>query len=163
MKALVTGASGFIGSHIVRELIKSGASVRALVRKDSDRGNLAGVDAEIVEGDLLDRDSLTSALKTCDTLFHAAADYRLWTKYPAAMYAANVNGTENVLEAALSAGVGKVVYTSSVGTLGNRGDGTPGDENTPVSFADMVGDYKKSKFLAERKAETFLSRGLPLV
>jgi dihydroflavonol-4-reductase len=163
VKALVTGATGFIGSHLVRELIRNGASVRALVRKGSDRSNLAGVDAEIVEGDLLDIASLTSALKSCDTLFHAAADYRLWTKHPAAMYAANVDGTENVLEAALSAGVGKVVYTSSVGTLGNRGDGTPGDENTPVSFADMVGDYKKSKFLAERKADSFLSRGLPLV
>jgi dihydroflavonol-4-reductase len=163
MKALVTGASGFIGSHIVRELIKSGASVRALVRKSSDRRNLVGVDAEIVEGDLLDKGSISSALKTCDTMFHAAADYRLWTRNPAAMYAANVDGTENALEAALSAGVEKVVYTSSVGTLGNRGDGTPGDEDTPVVFADMVGDYKKSKFLAERKAETFLSRGLPLV
>jgi dihydroflavonol-4-reductase len=163
VKALVTGATGFIGSHIVRELLKNGASVRALVRKGSDRKNLAGMDAEIVEGDILDRDSLSSALKTCDTLFHAAADYRLWTRDPAAMYAANIGGTENVLEAALSAGVGKVVYTSSVGTLGNRGDGTPGDEDTPVNFSDMVGDYKKSKFLAERKAESFLSRGLQLV
>jgi len=163
VKALVTGATGFIGSHIVRELLKSGASVKALVRRSSDRRNLAGVDAELVEGDILDRGSLSSALKECDTLFHAAADYRLWTKNPAAMYAANVDGTENVLEAALSAGVGKVVYTSSVGTLGNPGDGTPGDEDTPVTFSDMVGDYKKSKFLAERKAETFLGRGLPLV
>jgi len=163
VKALVTGATGFIGSHIVRELLESGASVRALVRKASDRRNLAGVDAEIVEGDLLDQASLAAALKGCDTLFHAAADYRLWTRHPAAMYAANVGGTEYALEAALAAGVGKVVYTSSVGTLGNRGDGTPGDEDTPVSFSDMVGDYKKSKFLAERKAESFLGRGLPLV
>ena len=163
MKALVTGATGFIGSHIARELLKSGASVRVLVRKGSDRRNLAGVDVEIVEGNILDRASISSALKTCDTLFHAAADYRLWTKNPAAMYAANVEGTENVLEAAHSAGIGKVVYTSSVGTLGNPGDGTPGDEDTPVSFTDMVGDYKKSKFLAERKAESFLARGLQLV
>jgi len=163
VKALVTGATGFIGSHIARELLKSGASVRVLVRKGSDRRNLAGVDVEIVEGNILDRASISSALKTCDTLFHAAADYRLWTKNPAAMYAANVEGTENVLEAALSAGIGKVVYTSSVGTLGNPGDGTPGDEDTPVSFTDMVGDYKKSKFLAERKAESFLARGLQLV
>jgi len=163
VKALVTGATGFIGSHIARELLNSGVSVRALVRKNSDRRNLAGVDAEIVEGDILDRSSISSALKNCDTLFHAAADYRLWTKNPAAMYAANVEGTENVLEAALSAGVGKVVYTSSVGTLGNPGDGNPGDEDTPVSFSDMVGDYKKSKFLAERKAESFLAKGLQLV
>lgn len=163
MKALVTGATGFIGSHIVRELLRHGASVRALVRKGSDRKNLAGIDAEIVEGDILDRASLSSALKNCDTLFHAAADYRLWTSNPAAMYAANIGGTENALEAALSAGIGKVVYTSSVGTLGNPGDGTPGKEDTPVTFSDMVGDYKRSKFLAERKAETFLSRGLQLV
>jgi dihydroflavonol-4-reductase len=163
VKALVTGATGFIGSHIVRELVKSGASVRALARKGSDRRNLAGVDAEIIEGDLLDRASLASSLKTCDTLFHAAADYRLWTKNPAAMYAANIGGTENILEEALSAGIEKVVYTSSVGTLGNPGDGTPGNEDTPVTFDDMVGDYKKSKFLAERRAESFLTRGLPLV
>ncbi len=163
MKALVTGATGFIGSHLVRELIKNGASVRALARKGSDRRNLAGVDAETVEGDILDRASLASAIKSCDTLFHAAADYRLWTKNPAAMYAANVDGTENVLETALAAGIGKVVYTSSVGTLGNPGDGTSGDEETPVAFSDMVGDYKKSKFLAERTAESFLGRGLPLV
>lgn len=163
MKALVTGASGFLGAHIARELVKEGAAVRVLVRQGSDRRNLAGIDAETVTGDLLDKQSLSRALQGCDTLFHAAADYRLWAKNRAAMYAANVDGTENILEAALAAGLDKVVYTSTVGTLGNRGNGTAGDENTAVTFGDMCGDYKKSKFLAERKAETFISRGLPLV
>ena len=163
MKALVTGATGFLGAHIARELLKDGASVRVLVRNGSDKRNLAGIDVEIAQGDLLDRESLAAAVRGCDTLFHAAADYRLWTKNPAGMYAANVDGTENVLRAALAAGLEKVVYTSSVGTLGNRGDGCPGDEAAPVSFEDMSGHYKKSKFLAERKAEAFISRGLPLV
>lgn len=163
MNALVTGATGFLGAHIVRELLRGDARVRVLVRKESDRRNLAGLDVAIMEGDLLDRQSLATAIRGCDTLFHAAADYRLWTRQPAAMYAVNVDGTHNVLQAAYDAGVAKVVYTSSVGTLGNPGDGRPGDETTPVSFSDMVGDYKKSKFLAEREAEAFAARGLPLV
>lgn len=163
MKALVTGGTGFLGAHIVRELIKEGAAVKALVRPGSDRRNLAGLAVEVSEGDLLDEHSLARALSGCNTLFHAAADYRLWLKDPAAMYATNLNGTENILQAALAAGIEKVVYTSSVGTLGNSGDGTPGDETTPVSFAEMTGHYKKSKFLAERKAEAFVSQGLPLV
>jgi len=163
VKAVVTGATGFLGAHIVRELLQEGAAVKVLVRQGSDRRNLAGVNAEIVEGDLLDKASLTKALTGSDTLFHAAADYRLWTRNPAAMYAVNVNGTENILEAALAVGIEKVVYTSSVGTLGNPGDGTPGDESTPVTLAEMTGHYKRSKFLAERKAETFVQRGLPLV
>jgi len=163
VKAVVTGATGFIGAHIVRELLREGAAVKVLVRQGSERRNLAGVTVEIVEGDLLDKPSLTKALTGCDTLFHAAADYRLWTRNPAAMYAVNVNGTENILEAALAVGIEKVVYTSSVGTLGNPGDGTPGDESTPVTLAEMTGHYKKSKFLAERAAEAFVQRGLPLV
>jgi len=163
VKAVVTGATGFIGAHIVRELLREGAAVKVLVRQGSERRNLAGVSVEIVEGDLLDKPSLIKVLSGCDTLFHAAADYRLWTRNPAAMYAVNVNGTENILEAALAVGIEKVVYTSSVGTLGNPGDGTPGDESTPVTLAEMTGHYKKSKFLAERTAETFVQRGLPLV
>jgi dihydroflavonol-4-reductase len=163
VKALVTGATGFIGANIVRELLSDGASVRVLARRGGDRRNLAGLPLEVCEGDLLDRESLAAAVKGCDTLFHAAADYRLWAKEPAAMYAANVDGTRNMLQAAFDAGLQKVVYTSSVGTLGNIGDGTPGDEETPVSYSDMVGDYKKSKFLAERVAESFAGRGLPLV
>jgi dihydroflavonol-4-reductase len=163
MKALVTGGTGFLGAHIVRELIRDGAAVKVLVRPGSDRSTLDGVAAKVIEGDLLDKGSLARALTGCDTLFHAAADYRLWVRDPAAMYAANVDGTENILAAALAAGIGTVVYTSSVGTLGNPGNGTPGDETSPVSLADMVGHYKKSKFLAERSAEAFVARGLPLV
>lgn len=162
-KVFVTGATGFIGASLVRELLVRGCEVKALIRPDSDRRNLRGLDIELCPGDLRDSPSLERGLACCDTLFHAAADYRLWTKNPAAMYAVNVQGTRNILEAALKLGVSKVVYTSSVGTLGNPGDGTPGKEDTPVSFADMVGHYKKSKFLAEREAEAFIPRGLPLV
>lgn len=163
MKAFVTGATGFLGASIVRELLKDGREVRVLARPGSDRRNLAGLDLEISEGDLGDRDTLVKALSGCDTLFHAAADYRLWTRTPERMYDANVKGTRNILSAALAVGLEKVVYTSSVGTLGNPGNGTPGDETTPVDFNQMVGDYKKSKFLAERAAESFLEKGLPLV
>jgi dihydroflavonol-4-reductase len=163
MKAFVTGATGFIGASIARELLQDGWEVRVLARPGSDRRNLEGLDLEIFEGDLSDRGVLIKGLSGCHTLFHAAADYRLWTRNPASMYEANVGGTRTILAAALSAGVEKVVYTSSVGTLGNPGDGTPGNEETPVSFSDMVGDYKKSKFLAERAAQEFLAQGLPLV
>ena len=162
-KVFVTGATGFIGATLARELTRQGCQVRALVRPGSDRSNLAGFDIEFHEGDLRDANSLERGIAGCDTLFHAAADYRLWTREPASMYAINVGGTRAILEAALKRGVSRVVYTSSVGTLGNPGNGTPGNEETPVSFADMVGHYKKSKFLAEREAETFLKRGLPLV
>ena len=163
MKTVVTGATGFLGAHIVRQLLQDGAEVRVLVRKGADLRNLAGLDVEIAVGDLLDKGSLAAAVKECDRLFHAAADYRLWTHNPEAMYAANVEGTRNILQAAADAGMAKVVYTSTVGTLGNHGDGTPGDEETPVSLADMVGDYKKSKYLAEQVAVDFAQNGLPLV
>jgi dihydroflavonol-4-reductase len=163
MKTFVTGASGFIGASIVRELLKDGREVRALVRKGSDTSNLAGLDVELWQGDLRDHVGLVQGLKGCDVLYHAAADYRLWTRDPAEMYRINVDGTVAILEAALDNGLSRVVYTSSVGTLGNPGDGTPGSEDTPVSLADMVGHYKKSKFLAERAAERFITRGLPLV
>jgi dihydroflavonol-4-reductase len=162
-KIFVTGATGFIGACLVRELLDRNCEIRALVRRGSDRRNLQGLDIELFEGDLRDGNSLENGLAGCDTLFHAAADYRLWTRTPESMYAANVQGTRNILEAALKCGVSKVVYTSSVGTLGNPGNGVPGNEATPVSFSDMVGHYKKSKFLAEREAESFIARGLPLV
>jgi dihydroflavonol-4-reductase len=163
MKTFITGATGFIGASIVRELLKDGREVRALVRKGSDTSNLAGLDVEFWQGDLLDHAGLMQGLRGCDVLYHAAADYRLWTRDPAEMYRINVDGTAAILEAALVNGLSRVVYTSSVGTLGNPGDGIPGSEDTPVSLADMVGHYKKSKFLAERAAETFIARGLPLV
>ena len=163
MKTFITGATGFIGASIVRELLKDGREVRALVRAGSDTSNLAGLDVELWQGDLRDHASLVQGLKGCDVLYHAAADYRLWTRDPAEMYRINVDGTAAILEAALENGLSRVVYTSSVGTLGNPGDGTPGTETTPVTLADMVGHYKKSKFLAEREAEKFVARGLPLV
>jgi len=163
MKTFLTGSTGFIGAAIARELLKEGREVRVLVRAGSDTSNLTGLDVEFWKGDLLDRETLRQGLKGCGVLYHAAADYKLWTKNPVEMYRINVGGTESILEAALEAGVSKVVYTSSVGTLGNPGDGTPGNEETKVSLADMVGPYKKSKFLAERTAEQFVSKGLPLV
>jgi dihydroflavonol-4-reductase len=162
-KIFVTGATGFIGAVLVRELLDQNCEIKALVRTGSDRRNLDGLDIELFEGDLRDSGSLEKGLAGCDTLFHAAADYRLWTHDPESMYEANVQGTRNILEAALKRGISRVVYTSSVGTLGNPGDGTPGNEDTPVSFTDMVGHYKKSKFLAEREAESFIPKGLPLV
>jgi dihydroflavonol-4-reductase len=163
MKVFVTGATGFIGASLLRELLKDGCRVRALARAGSDRRNLDGLDVEIHEGDLRDRESLEKGLRGCEILYHAAADYRLWTRKPAEMYDINVGGTRAILEAALRQGLSRVVYTSSVGTLGNPGNGIPGTETTPVTLADMVGHYKKSKFLAEREAESFLPRGLPLV
>ena len=163
MKTFVTGATGFIGASIVRELLKDGREVRALIRAGSDTSNLAGLDVEFQRGDLCDRSSLVQGLKGCDVLYHAAADYRLWTRDPCEMYRANVDGTVAILGAALENGLSRVVYTSSVGTLGNPGDGTSGTETAPVTLADMVGHYKKSKFLAEREAEKFVAKGLPLV
>lgn len=163
MKTFVTGATGFIGSNIVRQLLLDGREVRVLVRQASNLNNLEGLDIEIWEGDLLDSASLKHGLKDCDVLYHAAADYRLWTRNPEEMYRINVGGTTSVLEAALENGIKKVVYTSSVGTLGNPGDGRPGNEDTEVSLSDMVGPYKKSKFLAEREAERFVALGLQLV
>lgn len=163
MKTFVTGATGFIGASIVRELLRDGRDVRVLVRSASNLANLKGLDVEIWKGDLLNAAGLRAGLKGCDVLFHAAADYRLWTRNPDEMYRTNVGGTAAILEAALENNVSRVVYTSSVGTLGNPGNGTPGNEDTQVSLDDMVGPYKKSKFLAEREAEKFVSRGLPLV
>ena len=163
MKTFVTGATGFIGASIVRELLHDGREVRVLVRSTSNLSNLKGLDVEIVTGDLLDADGLCRGLKGCDVLYHAAADYRLWTRNPDEMYRTNVGGTTAILEAALESNLSRVIYTSSVGTLGNPGDGTAGNEETKVSLADMVGPYKKSKFLAEREAERFIARGLPLI
>ena len=163
MKTFVTGATGFIGTSIVRELLRDGREVRVLVRSASNLSNLKGLDVEIWKGDLLDPTSLRSGLKGCDVLYHAAADYRLWTRNSDEMYRTNVGGTTAVLEAALENDVSRVVYTSSVGTLGNSGNSASGTEDTKVSLADMIGPYKKSKFLAEREAERFVALGLPLV
>jgi len=151
MKTLVTGASGFVGSAVARQMIDAGHEVRVLVRPASDRRNLQGLAAEIVEGDLRDAGSLQKAVRGCSHLFHVAADYRLWIPDPQTMYEINVEATRNLLRAAGEAGVSQIVYTSSVATLGCRDDGSPADENTPTSLAMMIGHYKRSKFLAEQE------------
>ncbi|HXS79216.1 MAG TPA: hopanoid-associated sugar epimerase [Gammaproteobacteria bacterium] len=150
MTALVTGANGFLGSAVVRALLAEGSAVRALVRSGSDRRNLDGLDVEVAAGDLTDRDSLRRAAAGCEAVFHVAADYRLWVADPKPMYSANVDGSVNVLEAAAAAGADRLVYTSSVAVLGLNKDRTPADEDTPVTVEDMVGHYKRSKFLAEQ-------------
>jgi dihydroflavonol-4-reductase len=148
---LVTGANGFLGAAVVRQLLAAGQSVRAFVRPASDRRNLAGldVDVDVREGDITDRASLDAALGGCAAVYHVAADYRLWVKDAGSMYRANVDGSVNVLEAAAAAGAARMVYTSSVAVLGSNADRTPADEETPVTVADMIGHYKRSKFLAE--------------
>jgi len=160
---LVTGGTGFVGANIVRELAALGAAVRVLARRGGDRRALESVAVEIAEGDLLDRASLARAVRGIDTLYHAAADYRLWARDSGELHRVNVEGTRAILEAAADAGVGRVVYTSTVGALGIPADGTAGTEDTPVSLDDMVGPYKTSKFLAERVAVDFARRGLSLV
>jgi len=147
---LVTGANGFLGAAVVRALLASGERVRAFVRARSDRRNLAGLDVEMAEGDLTDRASLDRAVRGCAGVYHVAADYRLWVADPAPMYRTNVEGSVNVLDAAAAAGVPRVVYTSSVAVLGINRDRTPADEETPVTVQQMIGHYKRSKFLAEQ-------------
>ena len=163
MKNFVTGGTGFVGSALARKLLERGEEVVCLVRKGSECANLGGVGVRCAVGDLLDRDSCLRAMRGSRRVYHAAAEYSLWVPDKRAIYAANVEGTKNVLSAAMELGVERVVYTSTVGALGNPGDGTPGTEDTPVSLSDMVGDYKKSKFLAERAALEFALRGLPVV
>jgi dihydroflavonol-4-reductase len=162
--ALVTGASGFVGAAVVRALLRRHRRVRALVRARSDRRNLAGLDVELREGSLEDAASLRDAVQGTAELFHVAADYRLWVPDPAAMFRANVDGTRALMEAALAAGVGRIVYTSSVATLGTVVDDLGADETTPSSLDGMVGPYKQSKFLAEEAVRRLVAeRGLPAV
>ncbi|RLI48729.1 MAG: NAD-dependent dehydratase [Candidatus Thorarchaeota archaeon] len=164
MKTLITGATGFVGSAVLRQLVQEGHSVRALVRPKSDRRNLSGLPVEIVTGDLKDRKSLDQAIAGCENLFHVAADYRLWVPRPYEIYETNVKGTLNIMRAAAEAGVGRVVYTSSVATLGLNHDGSPADESTPVVYDDMIGHYKRSKFLAEAEVKRLADeKGLPVV
>ena len=164
MTTLVTGGNGFVGSALVRLLLGQDHQVRVLVRPGSDRRNLENLDIDLAEGDLTDPASLQRAVRGCSHLFHAAADYRLWIPYPERMYRTNVDGTRDLLRAAADAGVGRMVYTSSVATLGINRDRSPGDETTPVSLADMVGHYKRSKFLAEQAVrELAQEQGLPVV
>ncbi len=159
-KTLVTGGTGFIGGAVVAELLAAGREVRVLARAP---GSLAGLPVEVARGDLRDPASLAAAVQGCRRVFHVAADYRLWVPDPDTMYAANVQGTRDLLAAAAAAGVERLVYTSTVGALGNPGDGTPGTEETPVALADMAGHYKRSKFLAEQAALEFARQGLPVV
>jgi dihydroflavonol-4-reductase len=163
MDALVTGGTGFVGANLVRELLAGGHRVRVLARPGGDRRALAGCAVELAEGDLTDPASVRAAVAGAAWVFHVAADYRLWTRDPAALYRANVDGTRHVLTAAAEAGARRIVYTSTVGALGIPADGAPGDEATPVSLADMVGPYKASKFLAEQVAAELAARGAPVV
>jgi dihydroflavonol-4-reductase len=148
-KVLVTGATGFVGSAVTRLLLNRGYEVKTLVRSTSPTKNLEGLKIEKVVGDLKDKDSLKNAMKDCEYLFHVAADYRLWSLNPQELYDNNVTGTENIMLAALESNVKKIVYTSSVATLGLNKDSSPANEDTPVTFNDMIGDYKKSKYIAE--------------
>jgi dihydroflavonol-4-reductase len=152
MKAFVTGATGFLGSHVARALADQGAELRVLVRSTSNLKNLQGLEAETAAGDLRDAASLEKAMSGCDTVFHVAADYRLWVRDPEEMYRSNVEGTRAILEAARKNGVRRVVYTSSVATVGFTGNGVPADEDSPVALDDMIGHYKRSKFMAEQLA-----------
>jgi dihydroflavonol-4-reductase len=164
MTVLVTGGTGFVGSAIVRRLLDAGLEVRALARPNANRANLEDLPIEIVTGDLLDVESLDRAAKGCTALFHAAADYRLWLTNPSEIYECNVAGTRNLLLAAMDAGVSRVVYTSSVATLGLNPGGAPSNEETPVSIADMIGHYKRSKFLAESEVNRLAAQeGIPIV
>ena len=156
---LVTGASGFVGWHVARLLLESGHRVRALVRASS---TIPDLDVERVTGDLRDPASLTRAAEGCGLVFHVAADYRLWSKHPEELYESNVEGTRNMLSAAQTAGVERVVYTSTVGCIGIPQNGI-GDEKQPVSLHEMAGAYKRSKFLAEQAVLDFARKGLPVV
>lgn len=159
MRVFITGATGFVGSHVARKYAAEGARLRLLTRSTSRTDTLSGLDAEMVTGDLRQPEGLRSALEGCDALVHVAADYRLWVRDPQQMYSANVDGTRELLRLARETGIQRVVYTSSVATMGFKSDGTIVDEDTPVSLADMIGHYKRSKFLGEQEAIKAASTG----
>lgn len=162
--ALVTGGTGFVGSHVVRRLVAEGIPVRVLARRHSSTRALEGLPVELVYGDLRQPETLPSAVAGCRWLFHVAADYRLWCRDPRELYRTNVDGTAALLAAARQAGgVERIVYTSSVGALGLNQDGRPANEETPVTLAEMVGHYKRSKYLAEQEALRAAREGAPLV
>ena len=163
MRALVTGATGFVGAAVTRALLSDGWRVNALVREGSDRRNLAALAIEPMAGDLTDPASLDRALEGCEAVFHVAADYRLWAPDPRQLYRTNVEGTGNLLAAARRAGVRRIVYTSSVATVGLPVDGRPGTEDTPVALTDMIGHYKRSKFMAEERVREAVAAGAPVV
>ncbi len=164
MRTLVTGANGFVGSAVLRHLLDAGHDVRVLVRPGSNKKKLDGLSIEIVEGDLLKSATLKSAVANCNNLFHVAADYRLWIPNPETMYKTNVDGTRKLMLAAADAGLDKVVYTSSVATLGYNEDGSPANEETPSSLEQMIGHYKRSKYLAEKEVNDLVkNKGLPII
>ena len=164
MTTLVTGATGFLGSAVARALLDRGEAVRVLVRPGNDRRNIAGLDVELTEGDLNDPQSLREAVKGCRALYHAAADYRLWARDPQELYQTNVAATKQLLRLASEAGVERIVYTSSVATLGRETSGRPADEQTPVTIDEMTGHYKRSKFMAEEDVKQLVSdEGIPVV
>src|ERR1700678_540478 len=150
MKCFVTGATGFLGSHVARQLLARGAELRLLVRATSRTENIADLPAERVVGDLRDVESLRKGMAGCEFVFHVAADYRLWARNRNELYESNVEGTRNILAAARDSGVRRVIYTSSVATMGFGNNGRLTDENSPVSLGNMIGDYKRSKFMAEQ-------------
>jgi len=163
MKTFVTGATGFVGWHLAKVLVDRGDQVRCLARPGTPVDGLSELPVEIVRGDLRDLDSLRGGIDGTDVVYHCAADYRLYVPDPAVMYASNVDGTNNIMQASSECGVRRVVYTSTVGALGLHADGSPGNEGTPVSLDKMSGHYKRSKFLAERVADEWAARGLPVV
>ena len=163
MRALVTGATGFVGAAVARTLCLAGWQVRALTRSGSDQRNLRGLPLEVVLGDLHNPTSLQKALEGCEALFHVAADYRLGVSDPQQLYRTNVEGTRNLLDAARRASVARVIYTSSVAAVGLPTDGSPGTEDTKVTLTDMIGHYKRSKFLAEELVREFVREGAPII
>jgi dihydroflavonol-4-reductase len=163
MDVLVTGATGFVGANVARLLVADGYRVRVLARPASSLRALEGCPVEVLRGDILQLDAVARAIEGCARVFHVAADYRLWARDPTEIYRNNVDGTRTVLEACARASIERVIYTSSVGTLGLPPDGAPGTETTPVTLDDMIGPYKCSKFLAERVAEEYAARGVPIV
>lgn len=152
MRIFVTGATGFVGSHVAQILSAQGADLRLLVRSTSRTDNIADLKADRITGDLRDPDSLKKAMQGCDFVFHVAADYRLWVRNPEEMYRCNVEGTRSIIRAAQESGIRRVIYTSSVATMGFTTTGHIADESSPVSLRDMVGHYKRSKFMAEEIA-----------
>ena len=163
MLAFLTGATGFLGSHVARALAEQGADLRLLVRASSNTKNIADLKADLVTGDLRDPASIAKAASGCEVIFHVAADYRLWVRDPQEMYRSNVEGTRAILDAARKNGVRRVVYTSSVATMGFTSNGQPADEDSPVALANMIGPYKRSKFMAEQVAIEAAREGLDVV
>ncbi|MBI5185121.1 MAG: NAD-dependent epimerase/dehydratase family protein [Nitrospinae bacterium] len=163
MKAFVTGSTGFIGSHLVRELLNDGHEARVLVRKGSNLSNIEGLGLETAFGDLRDYQGLLEALRGCEILYHAAAHYSFWDRDKKLIYGINVDGTRNILRAAGECGLKRIVYTSTVGCIGIPEDGTPGNEDTPLKPQDASNPYKHSKYLAELEAINFAADGLPVV